>query len=90
MKAHRLIAAILGLAAAFTAATAAAQQPSRNATAPRAEQGYEYVFTDDPLQAAGLDATAPRILVVTHADRATLIRPRTAFVIEMLKSVEGI
>jgi hypothetical protein len=53
-------------------------------------KGYGFVFRDDPLQAAGLGGVAPRIAVVVHASRETLIRPRTAFVVEMLKSVENL
>jgi len=51
-------------------------------------KGYGFVFADDPLEAGGLGGITPRIAVVVHASRATLIRPRTAFVVEMLKSVE--
>jgi hypothetical protein len=53
-------------------------------------RGYGFVFRDDPLQASGLGGVAPRIPIVVHASRETLIRPRTAFVVEMLKSVENL
>jgi hypothetical protein len=53
-------------------------------------KGYGFVFRDDPLQAAGLGGVGPRIAIVVHASRETLIRPRTAFVVEMLKSVENL
>ena len=53
-------------------------------------RGYMYQFTDDPLAAGGFDAHDARIVVQGHGIRATLIRPRTAFVVEMLKSVENL
>ena len=52
--------------------------------------GYQYVFTDDPLAAGLFGANEARIVVRPGAARATLIRPRTAFVIELLKSVESL
>jgi hypothetical protein len=52
------------------------------------EGGYIYNFEDDPLQAAGLGSLGAYIPVARRAVRATLIRPRTAFVVELLKSVE--
>jgi hypothetical protein len=52
------------------------------------EDGYTYKFNDDPLQAGGLGPLGARISVARSAVRATLIRPRTAFVVELLKSVE--
>jgi hypothetical protein len=53
-------------------------------------RGYSYQFSDDPLAAGGFDAHDARILVASHVIRTTLIRPRTAFVVEMLKSVENL
>ena len=53
-------------------------------------RGYTYQFTDDPLAAGGFDAHDARIVVASHAVRTTLIRPRTSFVPEMLKTVENL
>jgi hypothetical protein len=49
---------------------------------------YQYVFTDDPVNAGLFGANEPRIVVRPGAGRGTLIRPRVSFVMEMLKSVE--
>ena len=55
-----------------------------------ANGGYCYKFVDDVLNDKGLDSTAPLIHVRPTGLRSTLIRPRTQFVSEMLKSVEAI
>ena len=57
---------------------------------PADARGYTYQFTDDPLAAGGFDAHDARIVVASHAVRTTLIRPRTTFVAEMLKTVENL
>lgn len=54
------------------------------------EKGYGYVFDDDPLQAGGLGPQDATIRVRPTAARVTLIRPRTSFVKELLRSVEDI
>lgn len=53
------------------------------------DQGYEYWFQDDPLKAAGSDGNLPLIKVRPAGTRQSLMRPRTAFVPELLKSVEN-
>jgi hypothetical protein len=53
-------------------------------------RSYLYQFTDDPLAAGGFDAHDARIIVASHVIRTTLIRPRTTFVAEMLKTVENL
>jgi len=53
-------------------------------------QDYGYKFDDDPLSAGGFGPGDARIIVRPAAARTTLIRPRTSFVPEMLKSVENI
>ncbi len=55
-----------------------------------AEGGYGYEFSDDPLNAGGFGPNDATIRVRPTAARTTLIRPRTSFVPEMLKSVENI
>ena len=51
-------------------------------------EGYGYEFADDPLAAGGFGPTDATIRVRQGPVRRTLIRPRTSFVPEMLKSVE--
>jgi hypothetical protein len=53
-------------------------------------EGYGYEFEDDPLNAGGFGPNDATIKVRARAARTTLIRPRTSFVPEMLKSVENI
>ncbi|MFO7179922.1 MAG: hypothetical protein DIU78_014585 [Pseudomonadota bacterium] len=53
-------------------------------------EGYGYEFEDDPLNAGGFGPNDATIRVRPRAARTTLIRPRTSFVTEMLKSVENI
>lgn len=53
-------------------------------------EGYGYEFEDDPLAAGGFGPNDATIKVRPRAARTTLIRPRTSFVTEMLKSVENI
>jgi hypothetical protein len=52
--------------------------------------GYGYTFEDDPLNAGGFGPNDATIKVRPRAAKTTLIRPRTSFVQEMLKSVENI
>jgi len=54
------------------------------------EDGYGYDFSDDPLNAGGFGPHDATIRVRPGPVRTTLIRPRTSFVPEMLKSVENL
>lgn len=54
------------------------------------ESGYGYEFSDDPLNAGGFGPNDATIRVRPGPVRTTLIRPRTSFVPEMLKSVENL
>lgn len=56
----------------------------------KTDEGYGYEFDDDPLNAGGFGPNDATIRVRPRAARTTLIRPRTSFVPEMLKSVENI
>jgi hypothetical protein len=47
-------------------------------------------FSDDPLNAGGFGPNDATIRVRPGPVRTTLIRPRTSFVPEMLKSVENL
>ncbi len=48
------------------------------------------VFKDDPLAAGGFGPKDIRIMVMPKPPRVMLVRPRTQFVTEMLKSVEAL
>lgn len=54
------------------------------------DDGYGYEFGDDPLSAGGFGPNDATIRVRPGPVRRTLIRPRTSFVPEMLKSVENL
>jgi hypothetical protein len=83
---RRVMAWTTGVMIALAASTAAAQ-----AEAPAAGgEGYGYTFDDDPLNAGGFGPNDATIRVRAKAARTTLIRPRTSFVPEMLKSVENL
>lgn len=73
---------------AFVLAPAAMAQDAKPA-GDKAD-GYGYEFSDDPLNAGGFGPNDATIKVRPRAARTTLIRPRTTFVPEMLKSVENI
>jgi hypothetical protein len=91
-----LVALATGLAAFVIAPLASAQAGGAGAGAPAAkdagksDEGYGYEFDDDPLNAGGFGPNDATIRVRPKAARTTLIRPRTSFVPEMLKSVENI
>ena len=84
-----------GLAIVLMSGLAAAQAPGAPAgpgAAPGGEkkEGYGYEFSDDPLNAGGFGPNDATIRVRPGPVRTTLIRPRTSFVPEMLKSVENL
>lgn len=88
------------VAAAFLLATssafAQAPAPGGGGAQPKAsggggkDEGYGYEFSDDPLAAGGFGPNDATIRVRPGPVRTTLIRPRTSFVPEMLKSVENL
>lgn len=82
----------LGAAAAFSAVILASSMVFAQAkdTAGAGGEGYGYEFDDDPLSAGGFGPNDATIRVRPRAARTTLIRPRTSFVPEMLKSVESL
>ncbi len=86
MRKHRWIIAPAFVALVAVAPLAAADDSSPAAT--QDQDGIAYKFKDDPLQASGLGPLGASCPVLRRAARATLIRPRTAFVMELLKSVE--
>jgi hypothetical protein len=75
----------------FVLATSAfAQGKAKAKETKTGDEGYGYTFDDDPLNAGGFGPNDATIRVRPRAARTTLIRPRTSFVPEMLKSVENI
>ena len=91
----KLISGAVGLAAWLLAsssfAQAAKETPAAGGDAAGGNaEGYGYEFDDDPLSAGGFGPNDATIKVRPKAARTTLIRPRTHFIPEMLKSVENI
>lgn len=84
-----LLAGALAGAVVFFASSAAQAQDTKT-TDSGSGDGYGYEFSDDPLAAGGFGPTDATIRVRPGPVRRTLIRPRTSFVPEMLKSVENI
>ena len=80
-----ITALALGAAAMIVAPSAFAQAADK-----KGDEGYGYTFDDDPLNAGGFGPNDATIRVRPRAARTTLIRPRTSFVPEMLKSVENL
>ena len=80
-----VVAAVAG--AALFASSAAFAQGVKSSDGADSE-GYGYEFADDPLSAGGFGPTDATIRVRPGPVRRTLIRPRTSFVPEMVKSVE--
>jgi hypothetical protein len=74
----------------LAAAQAAGAKPGAAASASGKSEGYGYEFSDDPLNAGGFGPNDATIRVRPGPVRTTLIRPRTTFVPEMLKSVENL
>ena len=77
--------AVIG-AGALLSSTALAQDVKST----EADGGYGYEFSDDPLNAGGFGPNDATIRVRPGPVRTTLIRPRTSFVNEVLKSVENL
>ena len=66
------------------------QEVQGHANSFHTDNGYGYEFDDDPLAAGGFGTNESMIKVRPMAARTTLIRPRTSFVYERLKSGENI
>jgi hypothetical protein len=86
MKKRMALAGFVSLSVLLTASAAFAQAAEET----KDEGGYGYEFSDDPLNAGGFGPNDATIRVRPGAVRSTLIRPRTSFVPEMLKSVENL
>jgi hypothetical protein len=89
MKTVRL-APLCAFVWAVLAATPAAAQDSPQVRTSVIPGGYIYAFDDDPMQAGGISANFARITVRPRAGGGNLIRPRTQFVMELLKTVESL
>ncbi|MEM9690977.1 MAG: hypothetical protein AAGA56_00390 [Myxococcota bacterium] len=83
-------AAAVGLAAGTLVFLATSMAFAQDATESEDGEGYGYEFADDPLTAGGFGPNDATIRVRPGPIRRTLIRPRTSFVPEMLKSVEDL
>ena len=96
MKATRIFGVLAAALLLLSSASAFAQAPGGGGGAAKAtggsgkEEGYGYEFSDDPLAAGGFGPNDATIRVRPGPVRTTLIRPRTSFVPEMLKSVENL
>jgi len=103
MNAKRLLSGLVIVGSLFVSAFAYAQAAPGAGAAPaggagaaagaaggKGDSGYGYEFSDDPLSAGGFGPNDATIRVRPGPVRTTLIRPRTSFVPEMLKSVENL
>ena len=84
-----LLTSASAFAQAAPGAGGAAAKPAAGGGGGR-DEGYGYEFSDDPLAAGGFGPNDATIRVRPGPVRTTLIRPRTSFVPEMLKSVENL
>ena len=87
------VSGVVAAALVLLSVPAFAQDATATATASGKSDGsgdYGYKFEDDPLSAGGFGPADATIRVRPGPVRTTLIRPRTSFVPEMLKSVENI
>jgi hypothetical protein len=85
-----VVAWAAGAVLVLAGSTAFAQAPAAGGGGGGDAEGYGYTFDDDPLNAGGFGPNDATIRVRARAARTTLIRPRTSFVPEMLKSVENL
>jgi hypothetical protein len=96
MKAKRIFGVLaagfllLSSTGAFAQPAPGGAGPAPKATGGGKDEGYGYEFSDDPLAAGGFGPNDATIRVRPGPVRTTLIRPRTSFVPEMLKSVENL
>jgi hypothetical protein len=96
MKAKRVFGVVAAAFLLLSSASAFAQAPGGGAAAPKAsggggkDEGSGNEYSDDPLAAGGFGPNDATIRVRVGPVRTTLIRPRTSFVPEMLKSVENL
>jgi hypothetical protein len=90
-RSTRLGAALItGMGVLLVTSFAFAQGKAAAGAGGKKDEGYGYEFSDDPLNAGGFGPGDATIRVRPGPVRTTLIRPRTSFVPEMLKSVENL
>ncbi len=85
-----IVASLLLISVQSFAQDAAAGAGAAGGGGDKGNGDYGYKFEDDPLSAGGFGPSDATIRVRPGPVRTTLIRPRTSFVPEMLKSVENI
>jgi len=85
-----MVLLVMGLVGLSSSAFAQGKAGAAPAAGGGKDEGYGYEFKDDPLSAGGFGPNDATIRVRPNAVRNTLIRPRTSFVPEMLKSVENL
>ena len=83
-------AAVVGVLLVSSFALAQGKADAKAGAGKKDDGGYGYEFSDDPLNAGGFGPNDATIRVRPGPVRTTLIRPRTTFVPEMLKSVENL
>ncbi len=86
----RIAATLVVTGAMVSLSVNAHAQAAAAATSADDGEGYGYEFEDDPLNANAFGPNDATIRVRKGPVRRTLIRPRTSFVPEMLKSVENL
>ena len=90
LRAYLSVLATLSIGSMASVASAQAAAGGGAPPGGGGKDGYGYEFTDHPLNAGGFGPNDATIRVRPGPVRTTLIRPRTSFVPEMLKSVENI
>jgi hypothetical protein len=92
VKRHRSVRALLAVAtlASLVLTPCVGRADPRSSKPPPASDDYGYIFEDDVMQAGVIGPSEPRIAIVIHGARTQLIRPRMAFVHELLKTVENL
>ena len=82
------LATVLAFGGVLLSSTSAFAQGVKETNGDSGDYGYE--FDDDPLSAGGFGPNDSRIRVRQVGQRSTLIKPRTQFITELLKSVENL
>ncbi len=88
MQRHRSCGFLFAVALAASSSTAAAEKPKE--PRPARVDEYGYTFTDESLLAGATGVLGMPVTIRIPPLRVTLIRPRTSFVVELLKSVENL
>jgi len=85
------ITALLFAALTLSVAVTASADPTTTTYVEKnGTSGQDITFKDDPMTAGGIDPKGVVITVRPSAVRMMLLRPRTQFISEMLKSVENL